>query len=144
MVERLSQCHPLCANQAFFFENRSLISVPLLFFFGGVAPATLDKNAFLQSSQRKAEGLFVVFFWVEVCNLTEITSSRKWLYLLACAWNILLVCLVMFCVCLLTSLFVYWWLACNHSWHQTSWCKLNSQYWGFYASFGDVDLCQAC
>lgn len=32
--------------------------------------------------------------------------------------------LVLYCICLLTSLFIYRCLACNHCWHGTPWCKL--------------------
>lgn len=32
--------------------------------------------------------------------------------------------LVLHCICLLTSLFIYRCLACNHCWHGTPWCKL--------------------
>lgn len=40
------------------------------------------------------------------------------------AMSALSVWLVMYCICLLTSLFIYRCLACNHGWHETPWCKL--------------------
>lgn len=106
---------------------------------------TVDETACLQSSQKKNNHDFHLFFFLlvflvhkmQLIKWLVLTTAKRRLYKqnsedefllypqrLSAMTVLLSGWLVLYCICLLTSLFIYRCLACNHCWHGTPWCKL--------------------
>lgn len=111
------------------------------------SPRKKNKKHNKKTKKRKQQwGLSSVFFFFSAQNASNNKSNHvRWLFWQlpiddfmhatrrmsfsyiptdVSAMSALSVWLVMYCICLLTSLFIYRCLACNHGWHETPWCKL--------------------
>ena len=98
-------------------KMRSFICFFFCFFFFSIA-----ENA----SYNKSNHDRWLFWQPAIDNYLNATRRMSFTYIPTdvSAMSALSVWLVMYCICLLTSLFIYRCLACNHGWHETPWCKL--------------------
>lgn len=94
---------------------RSFICFFFFFFFSA-------QNA----SNNKSNHVRWLFWQLPIDDYMHATRRMSFSYIPTdvSATSALSLWLVMYCICLLTSLFIYRCLACNHGWHETPWCKL--------------------